>query len=143
MARDAILYERLSDNKVRCNMCAHHCVIADGKRGICQVRETRDGTLHTLVYGQAISQLVEQIMRDASRAAEEIGTSIIGGHTGYSLSLSRPLVAVTALGTASGREPVRTGGARVGDHVLVTKGIALEGTAILAHDFADVALEWG
>jgi hydrogenase expression/formation protein HypE len=83
--------------------------------------------------------LLERIMRDASRAAQEVGASIIGGHTGYSAGLSRPLVSVTALGTASGRKPVRTGGARVGDHVLVTKGIALEGTAILAQDFADVA----
>lgn len=83
--------------------------------------------------------LLGQIMQGASRAAQEVGASIIGGHTGYSAGLSRPLVAVTALGTASGREPVRTGGARVGDHVLVTKGIALEGTAILAQDFADVA----
>lgn len=84
-------------------------------------------------------ELLERIMRDANRAAQEVGASIIGGHTGYSAGLSRPLVAVTALGTASGREPVRTGGARVGDHVLVTKGIALEGTAILAQDFGDVA----
>jgi len=88
-------------------------------------------------------ELLEQIMRDANRAAGELGVSIIGGHTGYSAGLSRPLVAVTALGTAVGREPVRTGGARVGDRVLVTKGIALEGTAILAQDFADVARELG
>lgn len=84
-------------------------------------------------------ELLEQIMRDAGRAAKKIGTTIIGGHTGYSASLARPLVAVTALGTASGREPVLTSGAKVGDRVLVTKGIALEGTAILAQDFADVA----
>jgi hydrogenase expression/formation protein HypE len=84
-------------------------------------------------------ELLGQIMQDASRAAQEMGASIIGGHTGYSAGLSRPLVAVTALGSASGREPVRTGGAKVGDKVLVTKGIALEGTAILAQDFADVA----
>ena len=88
-------------------------------------------------------ELLEQIMRDAGRAAEEIGVSVIGGHTGYSAGLSRPLVAVTALGTASGREPVRTGGAGVGDRVLVTKGIGLEGTGILAQDFADVARELG
>ena len=88
-------------------------------------------------------ELLEQIMRDAGRAAEEVGVSVIGGHTGYSAGLSRPLVAVTALGTASGREPVRTGGARVGDGVLVTKGLGLEGTGILAQDFADVALELG
>jgi hydrogenase expression/formation protein HypE len=83
--------------------------------------------------------LLERIMRDASRAAKEIGVSTIGGHTGYSANLVRPLVAVTALGTASGREPLRTRGACVGDHLLVTKGIALEGTAILAQDFADAA----
>ena len=99
--------------------------------------------LLVLVPRMEDEELLEQIMRDASRAAGEIGASIIGGHTGYSAGLSRPLVAVTALGTASGREPVRSGGARVGDHVLVTKGIALEGTAILAHDFADVALRLG
>jgi hydrogenase maturation factor len=83
--------------------------------------------------------LLERIMRDASRAAKEIGVSIIGGHSGYSGNLARPLVAVTALGTAEGRTPLRTRGACVGDHVLVTKGIAIEGTAILAQDFADVA----
>ncbi len=88
-------------------------------------------------------ELLESIMRDASRAAQEIDVSIIGGHTGYSAGLSRPLVAVTALGTLSGREPVRTGGARVGDHVLVTKGVGLEGTGILAQDFVDVAQKVG
>jgi hydrogenase expression/formation protein HypE len=87
--------------------------------------------------------LLEKIMRDVDRAAREIEVSIIGGHTGYSSGLSRPLVAVTALGTASGRRLVRTTGAQIGDHVLVTKGIALEGTAILAQDFSDVAQTLG
>lgn len=88
-------------------------------------------------------ELLGEIMMDAARAAQEVNVSIIGGHTGYSAGLSRPLVAVTALGTASGHKPVRTDGARVGDHVLVTKGIALEGTAILAQDFADVGHDLG
>ena len=83
--------------------------------------------------------LLEKIMRDADRAAKEIGVSIIGGHTGYSSGLSRSLVAVTAMGTASGHKVVRTSGAQIGDHVLITKGVAIEGTAILAQDFADIA----
>jgi hydrogenase expression/formation protein HypE len=87
--------------------------------------------------------LLERIMRDANRAANEIGASIIGGHTGYSSGISRPLVAVTALGAASGRKLVRTAGAQVGDHVLVTKGIGLEGTSILAQDFREVAQNLG
>jgi hydrogenase expression/formation protein HypE len=96
-----------------------------------------------LVPAKDDMDLLEQVMRDANRASNEIGVSIIGGHTGYSSGLSRPLVAVTALGVATDRKPVRTSGAQVDDHVLVTKGIALEGTAILAQDFADVALKSG
>jgi len=87
--------------------------------------------------------LLEQIMRDAHRAARELEVAIVGGHSGYSSNLSRPLVAVTALGTAGKQPPVLSSGARVGDHVLVTKGLAVEGTAILAKDFADVAEQLG
>lgn len=99
--------------------------------------------LLVLVPSMDDEDLLKQIMRDAHRAAGEVGASIIGGHTGYSSGLSRPLVAVTALGFASGRKLLRTSGAKIGDHVLVTKGIAMEGTAILAHDFSDVAQALG
>lgn len=88
-------------------------------------------------------EALEEIMSDADRAARSIGVSIIGGHTGYSSGLNRPLVAVTAFGTAGGTDPVRTSGATVGDHVIVTKGIALEGTAILSADFAETAVKLG
>jgi len=99
--------------------------------------------LLVIVPGMEDEDLLEEIMRDAGRASREIGVSIIGGHTGYSANLSRPLVAVTALGTASGRRVVRTRGAQAGDHVLVTKGVGLEGTSILAQDFPDVAQRLG
>jgi len=59
--KKAMLYERLSDNKVRCNLCAHRCVIADGKRGVCHVRENQGGTLYTLVYGRTIAQHVDPV----------------------------------------------------------------------------------
>jgi len=47
------------------------------------------------------------------------------------------------MGTASDHKFVLTRGARIGDHVLVTKGVALEGTAILSQDFSDIARELG
>ena len=87
--------------------------------------------------------LVGEIMSDINRAAKEIGVSIIGGHTGYSANLSRPLVSITALGILTNQKPIYTGGAKVGDHIFITKGIALEGTAILANDFSKIALEKG
>ena len=87
--------------------------------------------------------MLGEIMQDIGRAARETGVSIIGGHSGYSASLTRPLVAVTALGTLYNQQPVRTLGAQAGDHIFVTKSIALEGTAILAYDFSKVAVEKG
>ncbi len=59
--KEALLYAKLEDSRVRCQLCAHRCLIAEGKRGVCQVRENRSGTLYTLVYGQLISQAVDPI----------------------------------------------------------------------------------
>jgi pyruvate formate lyase activating enzyme len=59
--KEAMLYEKLAEGKVRCNLCAHRCVIADRKRGICQVRENRGGTLYTLVYGRTIVQNMDPV----------------------------------------------------------------------------------
>jgi pyruvate formate lyase activating enzyme len=58
---EALLYETLEDHCVRCGLCSHRCVIADGRRGICHVRENRGGVLHTLVYGRLIAQHIDPI----------------------------------------------------------------------------------
>jgi pyruvate formate lyase activating enzyme len=58
---EAYLYEGLEDNKVRCNLCNHRCLIKEGKRGICGVRENQDGILKTLVYGRLIARHVDPI----------------------------------------------------------------------------------
>jgi pyruvate formate lyase activating enzyme len=59
--REAMLYERLEDQRVRCYLCAHRCSIAPGRLGVCRVRENRDGVLYSLVYGMPISQAVDPI----------------------------------------------------------------------------------
>ncbi len=59
--KEALLYKKLSENKVRCDLCNHHCVIKEGKRGICGVRENKEGTLYTLVYGKAIANHIDPI----------------------------------------------------------------------------------
>ena len=59
--KEALLYEKLEKNRVRCNLCAIRCVIPDGKLGVCHVRENRGGTLYTLVYGRTIAQHVDPI----------------------------------------------------------------------------------
>ena len=59
--KEALFYEKLEDKKVHCYLCRHNCLIAEGKRGICTVRENRDGTLYSLVYGMPISYHVDPI----------------------------------------------------------------------------------
>jgi pyruvate formate lyase activating enzyme len=59
--KEALLYRRLDDTKVRCDLCAHRCVIEDGQRGLCGVRENHSGILQSLVYGKAIATHVDPI----------------------------------------------------------------------------------
>ena len=53
--KEACLYEKLEDEKVRCVLCNHRCLIKESGRGICGVRENRAGTLISLVYNKIIA----------------------------------------------------------------------------------------
>jgi pyruvate formate lyase activating enzyme len=59
--KEAMLYERLADSRVQCNLCAHRCTIAEGRVGVCHVRENVGGVLYTRVYGRTIAQNVDPI----------------------------------------------------------------------------------
>ena len=56
-----MLYEKLSEGKVKCNLCNHRCTIKDGSYGICGVRQNVDGALFTLVYDRIISSHIDPI----------------------------------------------------------------------------------
>lgn len=56
-----MLYEKLTDGKVKCRLCNHYCTISPERRGICGVRENKDGTLYTLVYGKIIARHIDPI----------------------------------------------------------------------------------
>ncbi len=55
---EALLWESRGDDKVRCNLCCHRCIIKPEKRGLCGVRENRAGVLHTRVYGKLIAAVL-------------------------------------------------------------------------------------
>ena len=59
--KEAMLYEKLSESKVKCNLCNHRCTIKDGNYGICGVRQNVDGALFTLVYDRIISSHIDPI----------------------------------------------------------------------------------
>ncbi|MBW2098323.1 MAG: radical SAM protein, partial [Deltaproteobacteria bacterium] len=53
--KEALFYTVEDKGKVQCQLCNHRCHIKPGRRGICRVRENRDGKLYSLVYGKVIS----------------------------------------------------------------------------------------
>lgn len=59
--KEAMVYEKLDSGDVRCRLCGHNCLIKEGQRGICAVRENREGMLYSLVYGKVISMNVDPI----------------------------------------------------------------------------------
>lgn len=59
--KEALFYEREEGSRVRCGLCRFRCLIADGARGICGVRENRGGTLYSLVYGKLCAEHVDPI----------------------------------------------------------------------------------
>jgi pyruvate formate lyase activating enzyme len=59
--KEAYLYEKQEHLKVRCFLCNHRCMIREGARGVCNVRENRGGTLVSLVYGKVIARHVDPI----------------------------------------------------------------------------------
>ncbi len=59
--KEASWYKKLSEERVRCDLCNHHCLIDNGKRGICGARENKNGILSSLVYGKIIASNVDPI----------------------------------------------------------------------------------
>jgi pyruvate formate lyase activating enzyme len=57
---EALLWKKEGDN-IRCSLCAHRCLIPEGKRGFCFVRENRGGKLYSLVYGKVIAAHLDPI----------------------------------------------------------------------------------
>ncbi|MEA3376457.1 MAG: AIR synthase family protein [Chloroflexota bacterium] len=76
--------------------------------------------------------LVDEIFEQIAHTCEQLDIALVGGHTEITHGLARPIVAGFMLGEVAPDALVRPDGARPGDSVLLTKGIAVEGTAIIA-----------
>lgn len=88
-----------------------------------------------LLPAEAPQGMLEALMREIDAEAQRLGIAVLGGHTETTSRVSDALVVVTAVGRAPKDRFVSASGARPGDALLVTKGVGLEGTAILATDF--------
>ena len=79
-------------------------------------------------------ELVEEIFAQVSQACVEMGVVLCGGHTEITHGLGRPIAVGLMLGEVEKTDLVCTGGAQVGDDLILTKGLAIEGTAVLARE---------
>ncbi len=61
MPQEALCFEQLPQQTVRCSLCRHRCTIPEGRRGFCRVRENRGGTLHNLTAGLLVAEQVDPI----------------------------------------------------------------------------------
>jgi len=81
-----------------------------------------------------LKHMTEQI----DRAAKELGIAIVGGHSEVTMGIERPIIVATAMGEIEKGKFVQSSGAKVGDQIIVTKGTAIEGTAILSTELVEL-----
>ena len=91
----------------------------------------------------ASPRLPQDIMRQMLGACAEIDVTLIGGHTEVTRGLDRPIVVGAMLGQVRKGREVLSSGMRTGDSIILTKGIGIEGTAILAREWRDELLAAG
>ncbi|SFC44389.1 AIR synthase family protein [Clostridium uliginosum] len=82
---------------------------------------------------------INQVMSEINEEAAKIGVEIIGGHTEVTTAVNKMVISITAIGKNLIGKSIKTAGAQLGDEIIVTKDIALEGTYILINDYEERA----
>ena len=90
-----------------------------------------------LPEGATDAALVDTIFAGMAEACARLDVTLAGGHTEITYGLDRPVIVGHMLGEVTRDGLVTTAGARPGDEVLLTKGVAVEATAIIAREKAD------
>jgi hydrogenase expression/formation protein HypE len=87
-----------------------------------------------LPEGKATLDLVRSIFNDLKRACIKMNVTLCGGHTEITPSVTQPVISGTMIGEVEKKKLVTSAGAKPGDALILTKGLAIEGTAILARE---------
>ncbi|OOM77703.1 hydrogenase isoenzymes formation protein HypE [Clostridium puniceum] len=80
---------------------------------------------------------INTIMHEIDEEAAKIGVEIIGGHTEVTSAVNRMVISVTVIGKNKKGKSIKTAGAQLGDDIIVTKAMGLEGTHILINDYEE------
>ena len=93
-----------------------------------------------LLPEQCSDREAENIFDQILSACSFLGISLVGGHTEITTGFQRPVVVGCMLAEAESQPIIKTSGAQQGDDIVVTKGIAIEGTALLAREAGQALL---
>ena len=85
----------------------------------------------------------EGVFDQMRQACNALKVTLIGGHSEVTYGIDRPIVVGSMLGEVERDKLITTGGAQEGDSIVITKGIAIEGTALLARERGDTLLAAG
>ena len=100
--------------------------------------------LTTLMFPAGTSALaVREVMKELSATCRKWKITLCGGHTEITDAVTRPVVCGTMAGTVKRGALIDKKNIKTGDRVLMTKGVAVEGTAIIAREFGDRLEELG
>ncbi|MHA1234604.1 MAG: AIR synthase related protein [Promethearchaeota archaeon] len=89
------------------------------------------------------ADLIETIFRSIHDTCKSFGITVIGGHTEITSNLTKPIIVGSLLGEVEKDKLVLTSGAKAGDSIVLTKGVFIEGTSIIAREKENFLKEKG
>lgn len=87
-----------------------------------------------LPEARGTESLVDSIFQQIHQTCEKLSISLIGGHTEITYGLDRPILVGQMIGEVQREALITTAGAKLGDIILLSKGICIEGTSIIARE---------
>jgi hydrogenase expression/formation protein HypE len=90
-----------------------------------------------LVPPTATLEDIKNIMQEIDEETKKLNVEILGGHTEVTDAVNRIVVSCTAIGKGKAQTAVATSGAKLGDEIVVTKLLCMEGTSIVVNDYLD------
>ncbi|MGH4137560.1 AIR synthase family protein [Clostridium sp.] len=90
-----------------------------------------------LVPPTATIEDIKKIMGEIDEETKKLNVEILGGHTEVTEAVNRIVVSCTAIGKGKAGGAVATSGAKIGDDIIVTKLLCMEGTSIVVNDYLD------
>ena len=96
-----------------------------------------------LPAGLTDENLIEYIFKNIHDTCKSLGITVVGGHTEITAGLDRPIVIGSLLGEVEKEKLVLSSGANANDSIILTKGIFIEGTAIIAREKEDILKQKG